>query len=370
MNIEPIVQVCDARLNGRAGNDDDSSSTKAGYMKINIFDHIVSFKKVVLTTIAVTACLFVQAHNYPSDSSVDKVGFKSLFRANTFNPNKPYLTQLNIKAVPFVQEYIRKQGKELERMKEWGRPYFDLYDNILSQYGIPREMKYLSVIESHLRSGLVSWAGAVGPWQLMDYEAKRFGLRTGTIDDRMDYTKSTYVAAKLMKELYDEFGDWLLVVAAYNCGAGGVKRAIKKSGSTDFWDLQYFLPEETRTHVKKFIGTHYIFEGGGGLTTMTKDETVDFTNNVMNKNKTVLLNEDELANSVSEEISGRYNAAIVDNRLQMDIALFNKYNPGFEKALSAGEKFNLRLPKDKLPFFDAMKSELLNASIDKLLQGK
>ncbi|WP_309480032.1 transglycosylase SLT domain-containing protein, partial [Brevibacillus agri] len=75
----------------------------------------------------------------------------------------------------------------------------------------------------------------------------------------MDYYKSTHVAAKLLKELYEQFGDWLLVVAAYNGGAGRVKNAIAKSGSRDFWKLQFLLPEETRTHVKKFIATHYVF---------------------------------------------------------------------------------------------------------------
>lgn len=81
----------------------------------------------------------------------------------------------------------------------------------------------------------------------------------------MDYYKSTHVAAKLMKELYAYFGDWLLVVAAYNRGSGRVRQAIRKAGSKDFWELQYYLPEEKGNHVKKFIGTHFIFEGSGGL---------------------------------------------------------------------------------------------------------
>lgn len=302
--------------------------------------------------------------------NTEKVGFKSLFKTTTYNPNKPYLTQLNIKAVPFVEEYIRKQGKELEKMKSWGRPYFDLYDNILSQYGLPTEMKYLSVIESHLRSGLVSWAGAVGPWQLMDYEAKRFGLRTGAVDDRMDYYKSTHVAAKLMKELYDQFGDWLLVVAAYNCGAGGVRKAIRKSGSKDFWDLQYYLPEETRNHVKKFIGTHYIFEGGGGLTTMTKTEVVDYNNNVLQKNSTGNLTPEELAGSDTMRVTGRYRSAILAQTIVFVLPEFNRYNPGFDKAVSAGETFTLRLPKDKFILFQEKKDEILMASIKALLEGK
>lgn len=303
-----------------------------------------------------------------SDSTLPEKGFKSLFTNNKFDATKPYSTQLNPRAVSFVQEYIRKQGKELERMKTWGRPYFDLYDNILAVYGLPREMKYLSVIESHLSSGLVSWAGAVGPWQLMDYEARRFGLRVGGIgDERMDYYKSTHVAARLMKELYTEFGDWLLVVAAYNGGSGRVRQAIRKAGSRDFWDLQYYLPEETRNHVKKFIGTHYIFEGSGGATTMTAAETE------VHKANLALLeaqpSEADAANTSALEIGGRYNSLVVANHLLIDISQFNKWNPGFDKLLAAGKKYTLRLPKDKIAVFEAKKEQLLMESVRALLQS-
>jgi membrane-bound lytic murein transglycosylase D len=254
-------------------------------------------------------------------------------------------------------------------MKVWGRPYLELYDNILTQYGVPKEMKYLSVIESHLRSGLVSWAGAVGPWQLMDYEAKRFGLHIGAIDDRTDYTKSTQVAAKLMKELYNQFGDWLLVVAAYNGGAGRVRQAIRKSGSRDFWDLQYFLREETRTHVKKFIGTHYLFEGSGGVTTMTKQEVTDYKANAAVK-VTQPLSDEELANTVTTAITGRYNSSIVIKFLELDVAQFINWNPDFDKKLAVGESYNLRLPKNKLSIFEARKREILEESIRMLLEGR
>ena len=322
----------------------------------------------------VTGLLMLANNNFAQTktdtSTTDKIGFKSLFANDQYNPNKPYLSQLSPKAVPFVQDYIRKQGKELMKMKEWGRPYFSLYDNILTQYGVPKEMKYLSVIESHLRSGLVSWAGAVGPWQLMDYEAKRFGLRIGTIDDRMDYTKSTQVAAKLMKELYAQFGDWLLVVAAYNGGAGRVRQAIRKSGSKDFWDLQYFLKEETRTHVKKFIGTHYLFEGSGGLTTMTKQEATDFTANEATKNTTVTLTEEEQNRTTIINVKGRYNSRIVIKFLDMGLVQFTKWNPAFDKTLSIGNSYNLRLQKDKLVLFEAKKNEILSESIRLLIEGK
>ena len=187
----------------------------------------------------------------------DKKPFANLFLYNKVASNKPYQSQINPRAISFVEEYIRKQGKSLEKMKVWGKPYFDLYDQILFNYGIPKEMKYLSVIESHLGAGGTSWAGAVGPWQLMPGVAKEYGLNVGGYwDQRTDYFKSTHVAARIMKQLYAEFGDWLLVVAAYNCGNGCVRSAIRRAKSKDFWQLQYFLPEETRNHVKKFIATH------------------------------------------------------------------------------------------------------------------
>ena len=296
-------------------------------------------------------------------SAFAKIGFKSLFATDKFNPTKPYLSQLSPKAVPFVQEYIRKQGKELEKMKQWGRPYFDVYDNILSKYGVPVELKYLSVIESHLQNRLVSWAGAVGPWQLMDYEAKRYGLQVKPVDERTDYFKSTEAAAKLLKGLYDEFGDWLLVVAAYNGGAGRVKQAIRLSGSRNFWDLQYYLKEETRTHVKKFIGTHYIFEGGGGETTMTKAELKDFKINAITQSNLV----DASDSTIS--ITGRFYSKIVAKKLGMPIADFNKKNTGFDKSLANGDTYKLRLPKDKITIFEVTKNELLAASLKQLLDG-
>jgi hypothetical protein len=92
-------------------------------------------------------------------------------------------------------------------------------------------------------------------------------------DERKSYYKSTKAAARYLKDLYAEFGDWLLVIAAYNCGPKPLYNAIKKSGGRNFWTLQKYLPKETSQHVKKFIATHYYFEGQGSLATLTKEET-------------------------------------------------------------------------------------------------
>jgi membrane-bound lytic murein transglycosylase D len=298
----------------------------------------------------------------------DKKPFANLFLYNKAVSNKSYQSQINPRAISFVDEYIKKQGKSLEKMKVWGKPYFDLYDQILINYGIPKEMKYLSVIESHLGAGGISWAGAVGPWQLMPGVAKEYGLQVGGYwDQRTDYFKSTHVAARIMKKLYTEFDDWLLVVAAYNCGNGCVRSAIRRAKSKDFWQLQYFLPEETRNHVKKFIATHLIFEGAGGFTTMTAAEVAQAK--TQNKNTPLTLSAAELAGSALIEVSGRFNSLVVANELQINIQQFNAWNPGFDKALAAGEKYAMRISKDKEAVFLAKKNQLLLASVRAIIEG-
>lgn len=308
--------------------------------------------------------LFTTSLPAQQDSSMEKLIFKSLFK-NKFEADKPYTAQLNPRAISFVDDYMRKHSKSLEKMKSWGKPYFDLYDQILTLYGIPKEMKYLSVIESRLNAGVISWAGAAGPWQLMDFEAKRLGLRVSFPDERMDYIKSTHAAAKIMRERFAEFNDWLLVVAAYNGGAGRVRQAIRKTSSRDFWELQYHLPEETRNHVKKFIATHYIMEGGGGWTTLTAAETKYAKEHTTISN----LSPEDAANTITIEISGRFHSLIVANELLMDIKQFNQWNPGFDRILGEGKKFTFRMQKEKLALFEAKRNQLLAASIRALIEG-
>jgi membrane-bound lytic murein transglycosylase D len=327
------------------------------------------FFRLLLFVLGMLVHDFASAKTVIADTIIDdKKPFANLFLYNKVASNKPYQSQINPRAISFVEEYIRKQGKSLEKMKVWGKPYFDLYDQILFNYGIPKEMKYLSVIESHLGAGGTSWAGAVGPWQLMPGVAKEYGLNVGGYwDQRTDYFKSTHVAARIMKKLYAEFDDWLLVVAAYNCGNGCVRSAIRRAKSKDFWQLQYFLPEETRNHVKKFIATHLIFEGAGGFTTMTAAEVAQAK--TQNKNTPLTLSAAELAGSALIEVSGRFNSLVVANELQINIQQFNAWNPGFDKALAAGEKYAMRISKEKEAIFLAKKNQLLLASVRAIIEG-
>jgi membrane-bound lytic murein transglycosylase D len=167
-----------------------------------------------------------------------------------------------------------------------------MMDSVFTLYHLPTELKYLAVIESELKATAVSHVGAVGPWQLMASTARDLSLKVkGKYDERKNYNKSTVAAAKYLRDLYNQFGDWLLVIASYNSGPGKVLTAIKKSGSHNFWVLQNYLPAETRGHVKRFIATHYYFEGYGSITTLTKTEVMSYKRSVsifITKQKTAL----------------------------------------------------------------------------------
>jgi membrane-bound lytic murein transglycosylase D len=161
----------------------------------------------------------------------------------------------------FVKHYIRNNDEDLLVVRKRSGIPFIIIDSILDHYGLPLELKYLAVIESELKPTALSRVGAKGPWQLMPGTAHELGLKVNRrSDERTSFYKSTSAAAKYLKDLHREFGDWLLVLAAYNGGPVPVYRAIRKAHSRDFWTLQRYLPAESRNHVKKFIATAWYFE--------------------------------------------------------------------------------------------------------------
>lgn len=300
-------------------------------------------------------------------SLVTKYGFKNLFAQYNYNPALPYSAQVNPHAESYMQDYLKAHTKSLMQMKSWGQPYFNLIDNILSQYGLPRELKYLAVIESNLNTRATSWVGAGGPWQFMPYTARQYGLVVNNLlDERRDYYKSTHAAARYLLTLYGQLKDWLLVIAAYNGGPGRVYSAIKKSGSRNFWNLQYYLPTESRNHVKKFIATHYIMEGTGGVTT-TPNLAGSPGGGMNSFDAKPDLTEEELSNASTQSITGKYNSAVIAKNLAMDIVTFNRYNPDFDNLMSINGNYDLRLPADKMQLFLANKYVILNECVQLLL---
>jgi membrane-bound lytic murein transglycosylase D len=304
-------------------------------------------------------------------SQVTKYGFKNLFSKYSYNPSLSYSAQVNPSASVFIEDYMKAHGSYLTKMKGWGQPYFNLIESILTQYGLPRELKYIAVIESNLSTGATSQVGAGGPWQFMPYTARDYGLVVnGYYDERRDYFKSTHAASRYLLTLYKQFNDWLLVMAAYNGGPGRVFNAIKQSGSRNFWNLQYYLPAESRTYVKRFIATHYIMEGSGGVTTVSNQNVGFDTGNGAGTNPfdtKPQLTATELETTATQTISGKYNSLVIAKNLAMDIVQFNRYNPEFDYMMANNGNYDLRLPQDKMPIFMANKYVILNECVQLLL---
>lgn len=319
-------------------------------------------KLLLLATSLISLTLHDFASASPRGNSADttsenivnlKDGFKDLFE--TENLDGMNISKLNPKAVNFVQDYMDQEGDRLEKMKSWGKRYFDMMDKALAKQGLPVELKYLAVIESELKANATSWVGAVGPWQLMPETARLLGLKVnGRVDERRDFYKSTLAASKYLNELYDIYNDWLLVIAAYNCGPGNVNKAINKSGSREFWNLQYYLPAESRNHVKKFIATHYIMEGDGSIATVSKSEA---TNLGMDATQEVD------ANLASLDVTGKYYSHAIADVLGMKVTEFNTMNPNFDKILSSTGKYQLHLPNEKMENFKSKKNQIMDQSI-------
>jgi membrane-bound lytic murein transglycosylase D len=166
----------------------------------------------------------------------------------------------------YVQEYIdlyMRNRAEMGHVMGLSKYYFPIYEKIFHDAGIPTEIKYLSIVESKLDPNAVSRVGATGLWQFMAQTGKMYGLSmTEYVDERRDPIQASYAAAAYLKDAYQEFGDWLLAIASYNCGKSNVEHAIEKAGVLDFWAIRQYLPMETRSYVPAYIAMSYVMNYG------------------------------------------------------------------------------------------------------------
>ncbi|QIL39171.1 transglycosylase SLT domain-containing protein [Pedobacter sp. HDW13] len=162
----------------------------------------------------------------------------------------------------YVQQYIDIYAKRKDmfgKMIGLSSYYFPIFDKALKDYNIPQEIKYLTIVESQMNPHAISRVGATGIWQFMFGTGKAYGLKMDNfVDERKDPIQASYAAAAYFRDAFEELGDWLLAIAAYNCGKGNVTRAIDKAGSRDFWVIRQFLPKETRNYVPAFIAAVYV----------------------------------------------------------------------------------------------------------------
>lgn len=191
-----------------------------------------------------------------------------------YNHNYGYKSRLDSiqKMVPLsynehVQKYIDIYSGRKDMMGKMiglSEYYFPVFEKALKYYNIPEEIKYLPVIESSMNAHAVSRVGATGLWQFMFATAKDYGLNMDNfVDERKDPIQASYAAAAYFRDAYEQLGDWLLAIAAYNCGMGNVKRAMLKADSQDFWEIRRYLPTETRNYVPAFIAAIYVMNYPG-----------------------------------------------------------------------------------------------------------
>lgn len=158
-----------------------------------------------------------------------------------------------------IDEHLTLGRRDAEITLGRAEFYFPIFERTLAARRLPEALKYVPLVESRLRVQATSSAGAKGLWQFMEGTAQAYHLKiTETEDERLDPVRSTKAAARLLSDLHAQFGDWLLALAAYNCGPGNVQKAIRLGGSTDYWEIEQHLPRQTQRYIPTFIAVAYV----------------------------------------------------------------------------------------------------------------
>lgn len=255
-----------------------------------------------------------------------------------------------------VQKFIDQYSGRLRRTVSYalgaGNFYIPIFEEALDYYGLPLELKYLPVIESALEPKARSSAGAVGLWQFMLATGKRYDLKVNSlIDERQDPYKSSWAAARYLRDLYKIYRDWNLVIAAYNCGPTNVNKAIHRAdGVRDYWAIYPYLPSETRGYVPAFIAANYI------MNYYCEHNICPMKTKLPITTDTVTIMRDLHMQQVAELCN-------------VDVEAIQALNPQYRTQLIPGSSgpMTLRLPTETLNTFIDLKDSVYNYRVDELL---
>lgn len=271
---------------------------------------------------------------------------------NPIFPDSVYIDRLNQLPMVFelsfnkiVRNYIHMYSSRrrdlVEQMLGLSDYYFPIFEQVLDANNMPLELKYLPVIESALNPNAVSKAGATGMWQFMFYTGKAYKLEISSfVDERRDPIEASQAAANFLQDLYNMYHDWVLVIAAYNCGPGNVNKAIRRSGGKkDYWEIYYRLPKETRGYVPAFIAAAYIMNYHAEHNLYPKKCDLPILCD------TIMINE-------------RVHFEQISHFMDISVAELQSLNPQYRRdIIPQGKPYALRLPFDKTNrFIDAQDS--------------
>jgi membrane-bound lytic murein transglycosylase D len=259
-------------------------------------------------------------------------------RLRKLDIQSPFVIEYNPALENVIKSFLKNRTKSFERQMALAEYYFPLFEEKLSKYNLPLEIKYLAIVESALQPKAKSKVGAGGLWQFMPATGKQYKLNISTyVDERHDPIKSTEAACHYMMNMYAIFGDWSLVLASYNCGPGNVSKAIRRSGGkTDYWEIRKYLPRETANYLPAFLATMYIYEfkKEHGLVPKKAEMTYFETDTVMVKQAMTFKQLSDLLDISEAQLE------------YLNPIYKSKYIPSIDD-----EYFYLRLPKNKIGIF-------------------
>ena len=252
----------------------------------------------------------------------------------------------------FIDRYTNRLRHSVSYMLGAANFYVPIFEEALETYGLPLELKYLPVIESALNPKATSRVGAAGLWQFMVATGKQYGLEVNSlIDERRDPIKSSYAAARYLKDLYKIFGDWNLVIAAYNCGPENINKAIHRAdGQADYWKIYPYLPRETRGYVPAFIAANYV------MNYYCEHNICPMRTKLPAKTDTIMVNKDVHLKQISE-VCG------------LSIDELRTLNPQYRRDIVNGgsRPSIIRLPANAVKTFIANEDSIYNYNSDNLL---